>query len=275
MGVEERPNAGEQSKRQRLKRIYEAVNDVSEPGDVVFLVSERPEQHSLATLKQLYRRWQGFADEDNTQWHTAMHSKSEKESRGSTVRPYIIHSDMDGVEEIYIPPEYFTSERSVEGEVLERGRIEIIKSPEVSPDERKELVAFMRDQLDKPFAGLDWKHDVLTYAFGLPAGKLDPEKASCHGIVFDAYAHIGFTFAHHLEDAPFFNIGRHLGHPLGEDPHKVDLSRLYLRDHHLYRDPRFLCVLSVFEDDGTGEIKITEHPGKYSWNPDLQKKYGV
>lgn len=272
MSLEQGPQNGE-SKRQKLKRVYEQVNDITRPGDVVFFVSERPDDTSFSMLKRIYRRWQGFADDDNTQWHTTLYTEAKKDKRGSTVRPYILHAIQGGVEEIHIPPSFFASERSEEGDIQEHGRVEIIQSPDVSPADREQMVRYAREQLGKPFADLDWKNDILTYALGFPAGKIDPAKASCHGLVFDAYEHVGFSFAHHLEHAPWFNIGKHLGHPIGEDPEKANLQRLYLHDHHLYQDPRFICVLSIFEDSESGEIRTAENPGKYSWNPSLQKKY--
>lgn len=274
MGAESGQGSSE-SKRSALKRVYEHINDVTAPGDVVFFVSRKPENPNLSLLRKLYRRWQGFADEDRTNWHTTMFTEARKEKRGAQKRPYILHAIQGGVEEIHIPPSFFTSERTEAGDIAQHGRIEIIQNPDLSPGDREGLLLYAREQLGKPFADLDWRQDILTYAFGLPARPLNPEKASCHGLVFNAYDHIGFSFSHQLKDAPVFNPGRHLGHPLGEDPQRANVKRLYLHDHHLYRDPRFICVLSIFEDPESGEVRTAENPGKYSWDQGLQKKYSA
>jgi hypothetical protein len=263
------------SKRAEWRRVYECFNDIARPGDVVFFISERPIDLSRSVLRLLYRKWQGFADDDPSRWHTAMYTGSRKESRGSATRSYFIHAVERGVEEIHVPPSYFTNIRSDGGEMVQGGRIEVSKDPCMMPEQRVEIIDYIRERLSQPFADLDWKQDILTWALGLPARKLDPNKASCHGIVFEAYEHVGYSFQNHLDTAPWFNIGRHLGHPLWGTREKADLTKLHLHDHHLYRDPRFICVLSIYEDQESGEIKIVENPGKYSWNPELQKKYGV
>ena len=273
MSSEGRP-VPQESKRAQLKRVYESINDVTSPGDVMFFVSERPDNLSLPMLRQVYRRWQGFAPEDNSNWHTAMYTQARKQSRGAAVRPYIIHAIEKGVEEIHVPPSFFTSEYTEDGEVVQHGRIEVVKHPDMVPEQREEIVRYIRERLGQPFAHLNWKQDILTWALGLPAQPIDPGKASCHGIVFDAYEHVGISFQNQLDSAPWFNIGRHLGHPIGGTREKADLNRLHLHDHHLYRDPRFICVLSVFEDEG-GALQTVEKPGKYSWNPALQNKYGL
>ena len=261
------------SKRKQLKPIYNKVNEVASPGDVVFFVSDRTKNTSFSILRRIYRRWQGFADEDNTVWHTSIYTGSKKDSRGSQIRPYIIHAIRGGVEEIHLPPSYFHSTRMDTGEIVRNGHIEVVQNPDLTPAQRSEIVEFVRNHLGKPFNDLDWRHDILTYALGLPAVQLDPGKVSCHGLAFDAYEKIGFSFSHQLRYAPVFNIGKYLGHPLGDPPRRANLRRLYLHDHHLYRDPRFMCILSIFEDNQDREIRTVENPGKYSWNPILQKKY--
>ncbi len=263
------------SKRAEWRRVYDCFNDIARPGDVVFFISERPKGLSFSGLRRLYRQWQGFAGDDPSRWHTAMYTESRKESKGSATRPYFIHAVERGVEEKHIPPSYFTIERSENGEMVQGGRIELIKDPCMTPEQRVEIVDYIRERLDQPFAFLDWKQDILTWAFGLPARKIDPNEASCHGMVFDAYEHVGYCFQNQLDTASWFNIGRHLGHPLGGTREKADLTRLHLHDHHLYRDPRFICALSIYEDQASGEIKVAVNPGKYSWNPELQERYGL
>ena len=252
------------SKREQLGVFYSIINQVAKPGDVVFFISEKPNT-IRSGLSRMYRKWQGLSDSDTTIWHTTILVEPKKESNGAQWRPYIIHARAArGVEEIHIPPSYFTNIRDdPAGGATQRGRIEIIQSPQITDDQRREIVRYAKAQLGKPYADLGWRHDILTYALGLPARKLAPGSVSCHGLAFYAYGNIGFSFPHQLGNAPFFNIARYTGHPLWHPPHEVNLDRLYLRDHHLYRDSRFDSVLSISEDDETRQIRVIHNPGKF------------
>src|SRR5262245_2248059 len=117
------------SKREQLKTFYNTINQVARPGDIVFFVSEKLNT-THSTLNRLYRRWQGLADNDTTVWHTAILVDPKKERKGAQWRPHIIHAIAKGVEEIHIPPSYFTSVREdPKGEAVQKGRIEIIQNP--------------------------------------------------------------------------------------------------------------------------------------------------
>ena len=251
------------SKRELFRTFYDIINQTAKPGDVVFFISEtKKKRHSI--LSRLYRRWQGLAENDTTIWHTAILTDPKKEGKGSQWRPHIVHAIYKGTEEIYIPPSYFTCIREdPAGEAIQKGRIEIVQDHNLTECQRREIVKYARMQLGKPFAYLGWRHDILTYAFGLSPKKMDPRKVSCHGLAFLAYQEVGFSFPHQLKSVPFFNLARYLGYPLGQPRHKVDLRRLYLRDHHLYRDSRFDSVLAVFEDDHTKQIRAVHKPGKH------------
>ena len=251
------------SKREQLRIFYSTINQVAKPGDVVFFISEKP-YPVRSKLSRIYRKWQGLADSDTTVWHTAILVNPKKESRGAQWRPRIVHATTKGVEEIHIPPSYFTNVRDdPAGEATQKGCIEIIQSPQITDHQRHEIVRYAKAQLGKSFAEFGWPHDILTYALGLPARKLAPGKVSCHGLAFFAYKNIGFSFPHQLGNAPFFNLAKYIGYPLGHPPHEVDLNRLYLRDHHLYRDPRFESILAISEDEETKQITVTQNPGKH------------
>jgi hypothetical protein len=253
------------SKRKVLQRFYSTINNLARPGDVVFFISERQKKAILSPLTRLYRRWQGLADQDNSLWHTAILVEPKKESRGAHVRPHIIHATRKGVEEIHIPPSFFKSIRDdPDGESVQKGRIEIIQCPDLTAPQREEIVQYARTQIGKPFADLGWRHDILTYAFGLPSRRLHPNRVSCHALAFMAYRLVGFRFPHQLTHAPFFNLARVLGRPLGHPSHEVDLQRLYLRDHHLYRDSRFKNILRIFEDEESRQITMLQDPEKDS-----------
>ena len=138
------------SKRAEWRRVYDCFSDIARPGDVVFFISERPKDLRFSMLRRLYRKWQGFAEDDTSRWHTAMYTGSRKESRGSATRPYFIHAIERGVEEIHIPPSYFTNERSDSGEMVQGGRIEVSKDPRMTPEQRVEITACIRERLGQP-----------------------------------------------------------------------------------------------------------------------------
>lgn len=248
------------SKRELYRTFYNIINQIARPGDVVFFISEpRNKRHFLGS--RLYRKWQGL--DDKTAWHTAVLVDPKKESKGAHWLPRIIHAIRKGVEEIYLPRSYFTSVREdPEGVSIQNARIEILQHRELTNSQRSDIVDYVRTQLGKPFANLGWRHDFLTYAFGLSPGRIDHRKVSCHGLAFAAYKKVGFSFPHQLKSTPFFNLAKYLGHPIGHPPDEVDINRLYLRDHHLYRDTRFESVLAIFEDEDTKEIKVIHNPGK-------------
>jgi hypothetical protein len=252
------------SKRKLLQTFYNTINRVAIPGDIVFFISER-QKAIRSPLTRLYRRWQGLADHDETIWHTAILVEPKKESKGAHLRPQIVHATRKGVEEIHIPPSFFRSIRDdPDGEPSQKGRIEIIQCSKLTALQREEIVRYAKTQLGKPFAELGWRYDILTYALGLPSRRLPPNHVSCHGLAFLAYGKVGFRFPHQLKHAPFFNLAKVIGYPLGHPAHEVDLQRLYLRDHHLYRDSRFVNILRVFEDDKTRQITLIQNPPKHS-----------
>jgi hypothetical protein len=259
------------SKRQRRNLLYDRVIRYATPGDVVFFVSDRKEATAFSPLSRIYRRWLGFSFSDTTLWHTALYTGPVKETGSSTIRPHIIHAHTGGVEEEHLRPSLFTSVRSEKGAVEQSVRIEIMHNPGLTLAQRTTIVEYCRSQLGKPFDDRGWRHDFLTYTFGLPSRRQDPNKASCHGMVYLAYEKAGVTFPHQLASVPIFNLARYLGHPLGHPAACADPSRLYLRDHHLYRDPRFRTVLALFDDTETGEPIVALNPGKYSWQQDIRE----
>lgn len=261
------------SKRVARGTVYDAAVRAAAPGDLVFLITGTNGVPAFSPLSRLYRRWQGVVSEDTALWHTAVYTGAEKERRGSSVRPKMIHAHRRGVTEEHIPPSFFTSERDVDASVVSSSRLEILRYEGITERQREQVVAYCRSKLGKPFTELGWRHDFMTYAFGFPCLRLDPARVSCHGLAFEAYERAGISFPHHLEAAPIFNLGRYVGHPFGHPADRASSKRLYLRDHHLYRDNRFRCLLAAFDHPETGELLVIENPGKYSWNPKLREVY--
>jgi hypothetical protein len=134
------------------------------------------------------------------------------------------------------------------------------------------LLEFCRQQIGKPFPK-SIRGESLTYIFGLPNVMFRPDRFACHSLIFAAFSHIGIDFPHHLEAAPFFNIARYLGHPLGHNGGKVNPRYTYLRDHHLYEDSRFRSILSLTWEQSTDEIVISNSSAKFSWNRHLANTY--
>jgi hypothetical protein len=260
------------SERAALQIPYDAIMDVTPVGALVFLITDIGALENDTPARRFYRRWQGYAPIDTTYWHTAIYEGPRKDSKGSRYRPYIIHSSQRGTTCDQLPPEFFknTTERGLP----KQNRIEILANPDFGAAEHQVVVEYCRDQLGKPFDGdPGWKRDWPTVVFGVRSRRRLPQEVSCHGLAYDAYAAAGMRFPHHLERAPNL-LGRLLGAPLGHPRDHVDLDYLYLRDHHLYRDPRFACLISVA---GAGpsirDVVIERAPRKYGWSPALQKLY--
>lgn len=256
------------SKRKTLGALYDQINDTATPGDVLFFISKLSPPEQLSFKRLVYRNWVGFDPLDQTTWHTAIYVGPVKESRGRQFRPHVVHSIVTGTKEIHVPPEYFVPTEDKPG-VIQRGRIEILHNPDVDTQSREQIVTYVRNKIGMPSDNEQgWRQDWRTYVLGLLGAAQDQTKISCHGLAFNAYDHIGLTFPHQLESAPNL-FGRVLGHPVGHPAHHVDLAYNYLRDHHLYRDPRFFVALAVIGGECLREARVQLNPGKYSWDARL------
>ncbi len=260
------------SRRQKLKIPYEAIMEVARPGDIVFLISDAGRLKHNTWFHREYRRWLGFDALDTTFWHTSVYVGPRKESKGAAFRPYIVHAIPKGTVETYVPPEYFRN--TVENEILQHNRLEIIQSTALEPAAREKIVAYCREKLGKPFDNDErWYRNIATLLLGIRSLPMDPGRVSCHGLAFEAYQLVGMRFAHQLAQAP--NLwGRMFGHPLGHPKDAVNLRSNYLRDHYLYRDARFSCAIAIADTGSDESLAITLNPPKYSWNPVLQRIYG-
>ena len=256
------------------KAVYEQINEDFCPGDVVFMVSSDSPEKKFPKLRKIRRRLIGMSDNDKTDWHTTMSLGKEKSTKGATIHPMIIHAAYEGVEKTNIRPSYFSSVFGDRSQ-LSKAFMEIIRFPDLSEKQKQEMTEYSLSKLGQPFQGLGWKHDFLPYAFGIRAPKIKPDHASCHGLVYSAFDTAGIKFPHQLQNTLFFNLGRMLGHVIGEPKESVDVSRLYLHDHNLYQDSRFETVLSIHEDSASQNITIQREGPKYSWDAQLQKDYKI
>jgi len=262
------------SKSSIRRAIYEAIADVARPGDICFFITEDPDLYSqLSRSEKIYRKWLGFAQDDVSIWHVGILSKFEKKPHSSQIRPYIIHStEGNGVFEQHISPEYFTSRNLKGREEICRTVMEVVRYEGITGEQVSRLLEFCRQQIGKPFPK-SIRGESLTYILGLPNVMFRPDELACHSLIFAAFNHIGIDFPHHLEAAPFFNIARYLGHPLGHDGERVNPQYTYLRDHHLYEDSRFRSIISLTWEQSTDDIVINSNPAKFSWNPHLAETY--
>jgi hypothetical protein len=250
------------SKRTIRGDIYAQIIEAAAPGDLVFFISEKPVQ-SLSWPTWTYRRWLGFSPEDRTQWHTAIYVGAKRENKSRWYRPHIVHAASSGVIEGHIPATFFTSTRQDDGALVQRARIEVLSNQDLSSAMRAQIVEHCRSRIGMPFSDMGWRNDLVTYLLGLPAPRRTMTSVSCQALAYDAYGSVGLTFPHQLHSAPAL-LARRNKCPWGHPADHVDLSRLYLRDHHLYRDQRFDSVLAVFEDETSGP-QVVWRPGKYSW----------
>jgi hypothetical protein len=256
--------------------IYDAVGEIARLGDVCFFITEDPEFYrKISRYERIYRKWMGFAKGDISIWHLGILSKFEKKPKSSQVRPYIIHStEEEGVFEQHIFPEYFTSQNIGGGSAFGRTIMEIVRYDSLTVEQNEQLVDFCRQQIGKPFPK-SLRGESLTYILGLPNLFEPPEQYSCHTLVYAAFDRVGVNFPHHLEASPFFNVGKYLGRPLWHKREKVNIKYPYLRDHHLYKDPRFKSIMTLTYDQCSEEIFIQRYPQKFSWNPRLAEIYHV
>ena len=256
--------------------IYDAVFDTARPGDVCFFITEDLECYKrLTRFQKLNRQWVGFAKDDISILHLGILSKFEKKPKSSQIRPYLVHSTREkGVIEEHIAPEYFTSMNIEEGVTVSRTIMEIVRYEELSEKQNNDLVEFCRKQIGKSFPK-SIIGESLTYWLGLPNFFNNQKTFSCHSLVFAAFGFIGVNFPHHLENTPICNLARYLGHPIQHNKTSVNQKYAYLRDQHLYRDPRFRSIVSITYDQKLDEIHLTENPMKYSWNPRLSEIYGL
>ena len=285
------------SKEKKINQIYSQIagvhdpatgiaqpgTSIAEPGDLVFMITHYPYKTLKSEVKgkgwieaimiRLRARWRvylGFDRNDCDDWHVAIYFQGKRRKDHKRINQYIIHATGEkGVQSNQISPGDFTNE-SLEV----RTRMEILQFEGIKNEQRKKIVGFA---LSKVGLAFDWsvgRHAIFTYAFGLPNLLHDQNKFSCQQLAIAAYAAAGIYFTHPYRSFPIFNIGRLLGHPLGHPKDRVDPRYPYLWDQHIYRDPRFLLKAVVYQDPGTGEVKLEKaNLVKYSWNEALRNRY--
>jgi hypothetical protein len=262
------------SRRSHNRVIFSRIVEVAEPGDVIFLISDYAQiMPQGMKLRRLYQRYMGMAPNDLTKWHIALYVGPRKERNSGTVRPVILHAVHAGVKEDYIMPSFFTNRMSQARGLEEISRIEVARFRGLTDEQRATIVRYCYDRVGMPFGEGGFKYTFWTYLLGLPAFAMTGKRIDCQTLVYRAYAEAGIDFPHHLEWAPFLNLGRLLGHPLGHPRDRVNLRYAYLEDYHFYRDPRVSPVLAISQDANTFEVSVEENPGKYSWNPVLRTVY--
>ena len=261
------------SENEIRKKIYGEILSIAQPGDICFFITEDIDLYNQkSNYEKLTRRWMGLDKNDISIWHMGILSKFKKNPRNAQIRPYFIHSTKEnGVSEQHISPGYFSSKNISDKAHLSRTIMEIVRYKDFYPGDRQKLVNYCQNQIGKPFPKSN-RSDHLTYLLGWPKIFSDHDSFSCNSLVISAFQCIGVRFGDRLESAPFFNLSRYTGHPLFSTPGS-EYYGSYLRDHHLYQDPRMEPILTITYDQSENDIILSRNPAKYSWNPKLQQSY--
>jgi hypothetical protein len=262
------------SNRARLQLVYQEIIDTVPAGALMFLITNNGELQNNTLGSRLFRKWQGFSSSDFSKWHTAVYFGPKKESKGGRWRPQIVHAHEKGTTIDLIPPEYFND--TDEGERTKKNRIELLIDPKSTPEQRQEIVDYCLLKVGLPFDGdPGWRREWPTYLLGVRSKAINPKETSCHGLAYEAYSLHDWLYPHQLQSAPNL-LGRIFGHPLGHPLNHVNLRYLYLRDHHLYRNPHLKVILTAFEGRAISSARENEeYLPKYSWDPALQQAYGL
>ncbi len=261
------------SENEIRKKIYDEIYSIAQPGDICFFITEDIDLYKQrSAYEKLYRKWMGIDKNDISIWHMGILSKFKKNPRNAQMRPYFIHSTKEkGVFEQHISPGYFSSKNITDKAHLCQTIMEVYRYKNICTEDRQTLIDFCENQIGKPFPK-STRTDSLTYLLGWSNIFPDYNSFSCNSLIITAFQQIGVEFADRLESAPFFNLAKYIGHPLFNN-HPSGRFSSYLRDHHIYQDPRMIPILSITYEQCENNIIFTRNPQKYSWNPELQDIY--
>jgi len=278
------PDMGGNISRQRqINEILSKINGIAEPGDLLFRITHSPGRLTMdhidkkpqgknfrERIMRLWKPWAGLDRDDSDAWHVGIYLMGKKRKHHSRMNIWAVHSVFfKGVNVQHLTPRSFSNQ---DKDVI--SRVEILGCKGINEEQRGKIVRFSNSKIGSEFDSARMRHAILTYALGIPNVFHDQKKFSCQQFVIAAYAVAGIHFPHPCKAFPIFNIGRHLGHPLGHPKDRVDPRYPYLLDHHIYRDPRFVLKACVYQDPDTiGIILQTENLKKYSWNESLREKY--
>jgi hypothetical protein len=261
------------SENEIRKKIYDEIFSIAQPGDICFFITKDIDLYNKkSTYEKLSRRWMGMDQNDISIWHMGILSKFKKNPRNTQIRPYFIHSTKEnGVFEQHISPGYFSSKNISDKGQISQTIMEILRYKDFGPGDRQKIINYCENQIGKPFPKSS-RSDSLTYLLGWPNIFSDNTSFSCNSLIIFAFQQICVEFTDRLESAPFFNLSRYIGHPLFSTQGSGRFSA-YLRDHHIYQDPRMEPILSITFDQHDKNIVFSKNPEKYSWDPKLQQIY--
>lgn len=202
---------------QKHKRVFQELNGLAKPGDVLFMTSfSTPTE--LTPSKQLKRLISGYHPKDYSQWHTALYLGA-TESGNAEIAEAVI----SGVRISHLPSTYYTHGRN-----LELGRfIHTYLDDQV----REDIVAVARGQDGKSFDKRGIKGIPLRRLLGLPNLLTSADKFTCQGLSLFAYDRAGVSIPSLHKDGAV--------------------------DHDLYRSPFLRPLLRVEEkSDGTFKTTV-------------------
>jgi Permuted papain-like amidase enzyme, YaeF/YiiX, C92 family len=272
-----------QSREKLLNDLYSKIVEIAQPGDLLFYITQYPcestnhknnniswRQYICEKTKPWWKQWLGFDRDDYDAWHVGIYFKKQKRIRHQRINPWIIHSTVaKGVHVEQVTPGIFVNKIH-----KAKRRVEILRFNEITEEQRKHIIDFAYSRVGSEYDHSKWKHTLLPYALGVPNVFYKQNQFSCQQLVIAAYAKAEIYFTHPFASFPIFNIGRYMGYPLGHQCDRVNVRYPYLMDHHLYRDPRFLVIATVYHEPETGEIRLErENLNKYSWNDTLKERY--
>src|SRR5262245_32142676 len=147
------------SERRLKKEIYDRINASALPGDIIFIITTG---FAISATQKVWRGWLGLSKNDTSKWHTTLVTGSKTEPRGSTVRPYIIHSGEKGFRqagtiEEHILPGYYTSTSALDTV------IEVVRMRQLTDAQRNIIVAYAKGKLGLPHDPRGWTKELWTY----------------------------------------------------------------------------------------------------------------
>jgi len=200
---------------QKHKRVFEELNDLAKPGDILFMTSKEA-PNTIDALRLVKRMVSGFIPTDLSLWHTTLYLGPTESGNAE-----IAEAVTSGVRISHLPSTYYTRGRS-----LELGRF---IHTSLDDQIREEITVVAREQQGKMFDKRGIKGIPFRRLLGLPNYLSSADKFTCQGLPLFVYDQAGVPIPGLVRDGAV--------------------------DHDLYRSPFLRPLLRVEEErDGTFKI---------------------